>query len=332
MDNSPGRLARVYPVQTLPPEILAEIFVNFLPPYPEFPPLSGLLSPLLLCRICQQWRTIALSTPALWSSIRITAALGESNSQEVRKFEILTTWLARSRNCPLSLSLSGACHSQLMPDLLQAIQLHRERWEYLDVLIDMEDIYSMHWQDEMPLLRHITFGPDGFYPGATEPPPTLFEHAPLLTSVVLDVNFLTDCMRLPWGNLTHLEAQCFYEHECTDVLRDATKLVYCKLSVTPDDLDEDAGSAVPVHLHLRDLILRPKNHNVWQWEILDNLTLPALRTLQVAQPNTTLDSLQAFLLRSQCALEELRITGATTTESVFREALPKVGTIKLEGV
>ncbi|KAJ7756259.1 hypothetical protein B0H16DRAFT_696271 [Mycena metata] len=325
MDNAPGLPATI---QTLPPEILAEIFVNFLPPHPEFPPLAGLLSPLLLCRICQQWRAIALSTPALWSAIRVATALEWSDEEEGRQFEVLTTWLARSRDCPLSLSLSGASHSHLMPDLLQAIWPHRERWEYLDVLINMQDIHLM--QGDMPLLRHITFGPDGFYPRGIKPPPTLFERAPSLRSVVLGVNFLVDCLRLPWANLTHLEAQCLYEHECTDVLRDATNLVSCKLNVIQDELAEDAGSAVPVHLHLRDLVLCPKNPNVWLWEILDDLTLPALRRLQIAQPYTPLESLQGLLLRSQCTLEELRITGATMTEAVFREALPKVGTIVVE--
>ncbi|KAJ7756267.1 hypothetical protein B0H16DRAFT_1214680, partial [Mycena metata] len=91
-------------IQTLPPEIMAEIFVNFLPPYPQFPPLAGLLSPLLLCRICQRWRAIALSTPALWRAIRLA---DESDEEAVHghQFEVMTTWLARSGRCPLSLSL-----------------------------------------------------------------------------------------------------------------------------------------------------------------------------------------------------------------------------------
>ncbi|KAJ7756264.1 hypothetical protein B0H16DRAFT_1539207 [Mycena metata] len=185
-------------------------------------------------------------------------------------------------------------------------------------------------QGEMPLLRHITLLPIGFDPRATKWPPAMFEHAPLLTSVVLGVSFMVDCMQLPWGNLTHLEARCFYEYECTDVLRAATNLVYCKLNVIQNPTSMAAAS-VPVHLHLRDFILCPEDHNnVWQWGLLDSLTLPALRTVQIPQRNIPLDSLRAFLLRSQCTLEELRITGATSTEAVFREVLPAVGTIVVE--
>ncbi|KAJ7280873.1 hypothetical protein C8J57DRAFT_1174466 [Mycena rebaudengoi] len=52
-----------YPILTLPTEITSEIFVHFLPPYPQCPPATGLSSPELLCQICQVWREIALSTP-----------------------------------------------------------------------------------------------------------------------------------------------------------------------------------------------------------------------------------------------------------------------------
>ncbi|KAJ7871612.1 hypothetical protein B0H13DRAFT_2554411 [Mycena leptocephala] len=40
-----------YPVLTLPNEIVSNIFVHFLPAYPEYPPLAGLLSPTLLTHI-----------------------------------------------------------------------------------------------------------------------------------------------------------------------------------------------------------------------------------------------------------------------------------------
>ncbi|KAJ7649376.1 hypothetical protein DFH06DRAFT_901717, partial [Mycena polygramma] len=57
----------VYPVLTLPPEILSGIFVECLPthehrarPFPVTPPLS-------LAQVCRHWRSIALLTSELWS-------------------------------------------------------------------------------------------------------------------------------------------------------------------------------------------------------------------------------------------------------------------------
>ncbi|KAJ7280798.1 hypothetical protein C8J57DRAFT_1174426 [Mycena rebaudengoi] len=58
-----------YPVLTLPTDITSEIFVHFLPPYPERPPTTGLSSPHILGQICRTWREIALSMPRLWRAI-----------------------------------------------------------------------------------------------------------------------------------------------------------------------------------------------------------------------------------------------------------------------
>ncbi|KAJ7166813.1 hypothetical protein C8R46DRAFT_847019, partial [Mycena filopes] len=54
----------VYPILTIPCEITVEIFVNCLPGRPNSP--SGRVAPMLLGRICRQWRIIACSTPRLW--------------------------------------------------------------------------------------------------------------------------------------------------------------------------------------------------------------------------------------------------------------------------
>ncbi|KAK6977969.1 hypothetical protein R3P38DRAFT_3120300 [Favolaschia claudopus] len=53
----------IYPVLTLPNEIIAEIFLHFVPPYPEVPPLLDDFSPMRLTHICRKWRDIACTTP-----------------------------------------------------------------------------------------------------------------------------------------------------------------------------------------------------------------------------------------------------------------------------
>ncbi|KAJ7756350.1 hypothetical protein B0H16DRAFT_1315072 [Mycena metata] len=317
-------------IQTLPPEIFAEIFVDFLPPYPEFPPLSGFLSPHLLCRICRQWRAIALSTPALWRAIRIDAFHNDSDAEQARKLEILKTWLTRSNNSPLSLSLLGACNSALLGDFIQAILAHRERWEHVDVVVPPMDAHLM--RGEMPLLRTLTFGPNLYHRGPTEASSSLFDHAPLLTDVVLVRNFFADQMRLPWAQLTHLNALCLMEWEVADMLREAPRLISFEVRVAPNPSNRQEGVDVPVHRLLRDLILHPlqiRNPGYRQWNVLNRLILPALRRLQVSEAHIALGSLKAFILRSQCALEELRVVDATLGESVFREVLPPFGTILL---
>ncbi|KAF7376695.1 hypothetical protein MSAN_00086500 [Mycena sanguinolenta] len=57
-----------YP-RRLPPDIVREIFVACLPS--TYAVMSVQEAPLVLCRICSAWRTIALSTPRLWSSLHL---------------------------------------------------------------------------------------------------------------------------------------------------------------------------------------------------------------------------------------------------------------------
>ncbi|KAJ7664556.1 hypothetical protein DFH06DRAFT_962277, partial [Mycena polygramma] len=61
-----SELARVvYPVLTLPNEIVSLIFVYCLPAHGRVRP-STRKAPLLLARVCGFWRDIALSTGPLW--------------------------------------------------------------------------------------------------------------------------------------------------------------------------------------------------------------------------------------------------------------------------
>ncbi|KAF8152014.1 hypothetical protein K438DRAFT_1433339, partial [Mycena galopus ATCC 62051] len=56
---------RVYPVLTLPNEVISMIFVHCLPAHGRVRP-SPRRAPLLLAQICTLWREIALSTGQLW--------------------------------------------------------------------------------------------------------------------------------------------------------------------------------------------------------------------------------------------------------------------------
>ncbi|KAE9397259.1 hypothetical protein BT96DRAFT_823573, partial [Gymnopus androsaceus JB14] len=57
------------PVRQIPPETLAEIFVECLPTAPSYPVRSLAEAPLILTIICRDWRRVALTTPRLWASL-----------------------------------------------------------------------------------------------------------------------------------------------------------------------------------------------------------------------------------------------------------------------
>ncbi|KAJ7641191.1 hypothetical protein FB45DRAFT_737567, partial [Roridomyces roridus] len=89
-----------YPVLTLPNEIVSEIFMHFLPPYPTCPRLAGLGLPTSLTHICREWREIALATPKLWQAF---CTVYTANKAEQTR--VMETWLDRSGSCPLSIQM-----------------------------------------------------------------------------------------------------------------------------------------------------------------------------------------------------------------------------------
>ncbi|KAJ7263144.1 hypothetical protein B0H12DRAFT_1103550 [Mycena haematopus] len=311
-------------IQTLPPEILSEIFLNVLPAYPKCPGPSSLL---LLCAICRKWRAVAISTPELWRAIQIIG------SNKLRKLtaqsELLQIWLSRSGSCPLSLNLSIhplTENPSIDSQLFQLAVLCSERWEHVDLFLTFEDLRIL--QGNMPLLRQLTFGFHQSIPSAATPA-NLFDCAPRLTDVVLTWNFEKWAINLPWHQLTRLHAYFLQLEECAEILRDAVNLVYCRVGIC-STADPTAIPTLPVHRHLSHLILRladDYNSSLSLSPLFNNLTTPALLTLQVYEPGITVHSLGEFISRSHCNLQELHIDEASIPESTYREAFPFVKTV-----
>ncbi|KAJ7466232.1 hypothetical protein B0H11DRAFT_1733343, partial [Mycena galericulata] len=97
----------IYPVLTLPPEITAQIFSHYV----ESPHIGGTRdrpgrSPLPLASVCRILRRdICLSTPALWSSLRIYPNQSPSESEVPGLLDLLRHWLPRAGIHPLELEL-----------------------------------------------------------------------------------------------------------------------------------------------------------------------------------------------------------------------------------
>ncbi|KAJ7742598.1 hypothetical protein B0H16DRAFT_1021466 [Mycena metata] len=66
-----------YPVLILPNEIVSEIFVHFLPVFPEPPPMIGGTSPNVLGQICRKWREISFEHPRALEGDQFVAAQRE---------------------------------------------------------------------------------------------------------------------------------------------------------------------------------------------------------------------------------------------------------------
>ncbi|KAJ7898642.1 hypothetical protein B0H14DRAFT_3853060 [Mycena olivaceomarginata] len=213
---------------------------------------------------------------------------------------------------------------RLVPQFLRAVMAHCQRWEDFDVLMPFEHMHLLH--GDMPLLRTLAFSPSNFPHGRRSRfAQTPFHAAPQLKRVILTRNFFTSVTALPWAQLTHLEADCLYEHECLEILRDAPLLIsrtfrLCHPPGAEPILPPNPWpSALPAHTCLRDLVLDADGEFLgvgatilsWLSAVLNRLMLPALCTLLVAKPCIALELLAAFIARSGCYVKNLCIAGAS---------------------
>jgi hypothetical protein len=63
----------IMPVSSIPPEILSQIFIDYLPTN-DGDRLDPKQAPALLCTISSSWRSVALSEPCLWDTLILPAA------------------------------------------------------------------------------------------------------------------------------------------------------------------------------------------------------------------------------------------------------------------
>ncbi|KAF7335595.1 F-box domain-containing protein [Mycena venus] len=215
-----------YPVLTLPNEIVSEIFIHSLPPYPQPPALTGPFSPTLLTQICRKWRNIALATPALWRAIRITAIGAEYLRQQA---QITNMWLSRSCSCLVSFEVD-ICHESFAPALFATITTHHMRLEYLKLFLLRAHLATI--QVPMPALRCLDFRLC-YSPNFDL---LVCSDAPLLRTVFLDEIAVSHVI-LPWAQLTTLTLKPVYTGQCAPVLQQAPNLTHCELGLMNDDDD-----------------------------------------------------------------------------------------------
>ncbi|KIM44128.1 hypothetical protein M413DRAFT_443171 [Hebeloma cylindrosporum] len=140
--------ALISPLRRLPPEILQLIFVWCLPQNHNSV-MHASEAPVLLGRVCSEWRRISLATPEVWASLHIVppnvnfSNPGSSAARFERKRELVKMWLERSGACPLSISLvwfAGDSEEEvkLCASILEVLVPMCGRWKTLDFQVPLK--------------------------------------------------------------------------------------------------------------------------------------------------------------------------------------------------
>ncbi|KAJ6485309.1 hypothetical protein C8R47DRAFT_536312 [Mycena vitilis] len=233
-----------YPVLTLPSEVISEIFVHFLPPYPNCPPLKGNESPTCITHICHKWREIALATPLLWRAIPTSVFFFQ------RRRHIVDVWVKRSRCCPLSIQIQNFNQQRnhgYIPELRSMLAAHHTRLEYLELFQVALDLVPVN--EPMPLLLHLDLNlvPTNEF--------LIFAPVPRLRSVVLN-GAAALCVTLPWVQLTSLALHNISPNCFVPILLQTVNLIHCELGVSSSTANATFPD-IPL-LHLESLALDNK--------------------------------------------------------------------------
>ncbi|KAF8211703.1 hypothetical protein K438DRAFT_56170 [Mycena galopus ATCC 62051] len=310
----------MYPVLTLPNEIVSEIFIHFLPTYPLPPPLTGIYSPTCLTQICRTWRKVALSTPALWRAIDLT----DGRIPHERLEQLSDICLRRSGCCPLSLKLDG----NTSPEMLPAVVAQRARWEHLTIQIRQSALLMIAMDGPLPLLHHL----DLTVTEVTFPMFALHDHqVPRLRSVVLD-RYSMSGVSLPWGQLTSLKLINVYPQQCAPILQQTANLVHCDLHLW---INNTFVPGPDIELpYLDSLILTISFPGSEEMEgFLHSFIAPSLHSLQVSERflgSNPIASLRTFISKSHCSLREVCILDASVgsvPKEAYRKAFPSISEI-----
>ncbi|KAK6978038.1 F-box domain-containing protein [Favolaschia claudopus] len=301
-----------YPVLTLPLEIISEIFLHYLPPYPTPPPLTGSLSPIRLTHICRQWRDIVIATPVFWRAIDLS-------DRPIRLKDVAALaalWLGRTGGCSLSIDAID------WKPITSALIPHRSRWEHLRLhrLQDWPRIFEK--SSPTPLLQTLLLLPTSptSLPIPREVPLTLID-VPLLRTVELSIPG-GRYPSLPWQQLTSLNFRSIFLPDCVHILRQTPSLITLRCYVRYRHEELPPPSAIAL-LQLDSLYFRCERTENY----LNLFMVPALRVLDVSAAvfsTTLIPGLQTFITKCSCTLKKLRILEARDSREMYEQAFPEI--------
>ncbi|KAF9256082.1 hypothetical protein L218DRAFT_1028231 [Marasmius fiardii PR-910] len=312
-------------------------------------------SHLVLPYMTSFWRTVAIGTPSLWSSIHIDSEDLNSRTDLNGGIQILRSVLDNSKVHPLDVKIIMTSEQlgiltrwQKLYDMLHA---HCHRWRSLALYLppDVErsrarmvqlQFLSISCRSTLrgfEILESVELS--HIYSSSDHSLLLALQRAPALKKAILlsfDKSFQAPSLTLPWRQLRYLDISTadgspFPEQQVMSALSQCTSLQ--TLVLRHDRICSSENHSISSHppppfqldaLHTLEIRFSPP---AWvtsrtEW-ITSRFTLPNLRTLLLRDVRWNMDndlsSLEAMLQRSSCTIQTLEVSGISVGDvSVLR--------------
>ncbi|KAJ6530794.1 hypothetical protein DFH09DRAFT_1044749 [Mycena vulgaris] len=306
------------PLRRMPPEVLVEIFSWTVPSVRDrrarcrFHMMDG---PWALTHVSGLWRSVAVSTPSLWSLLVIVWMPTSAYSLPLVKLQ-----LQRARTIKLHFLGHEAVHSRSQIEMFQFLAGWSSCWEEFRLRLTPDLLpFLTELRDRVPSLRRLLIqDPSGIQTGDALRTIDCFRTAQSLVDAGMYSLSRTLPILLPAHQLTYyyLSGAWNMHHS---ILKLALNLVQARVDVKFDEGPWPPFSQVVALLHLRQLY-------VSRVDILTYLRAPALQEITIQHTlnddPTLLRHLEAFIGRSGCTLRRLCLRsspGANVTTQILRK-------------
>jgi hypothetical protein len=289
-----GLQALLSPARRVPPEIIAEVFCNYLAD--ERFQKNG-QGRTVLCQICRVWRNVAISTPALWASLFIETPKMISVGAARRLATKLHVWLSRSSVLPLSIKIIvGSCTrfyqepnapSAAGVVLAKALTPYAYRWKdiYFEGPNSILGTFIRTSVPPLPMLKTLTIKTAGF----SQPMVCLGSLDPLLaTPSLYSLTLVQSCYQprricAAWCRLANLSLGKIGDknlplNDCLKVLEQCRALLSCTLVFGLSRSNVTTVSEVELqNLEVLSLTVTRKTHDLEAF--FRSLSSPCLHSL-----------------------------------------------------
>lgn len=310
-------------IATLPPEILSEIFITAAAQEHQRNSRSKeatTVVPLILSRICSDWRQIALGLSEIWASFHYRVATRDV----IKQGELLSQWLRRAGSRLLTIRLSfrdeQAWVYSCSTVIIDALVPYSRQWRNLDLVVTntwLERLYHLH--ESMDNLQSLSIRPVAWL-RQTE----MFATAPKLRKVEFMIRHLS-AFTLPWVQLTSATIHFPSVYDAHTTLYRCPNLTSYHLKSV--DSIHALTFFVPLShgkLEHLEIAVDTDRDIPFVTSFVNALEFPRLRRLDLSLPAQYEDPfplVETLIKRSHCYLRSVNIGGPSLSEDAMTDFL-----------